>query len=119
MIKNVLIVDDSFVNIEFLEMFFQKHDVNVQTCTKPVDVEGILEEKSFDISLVDYHMPIMDGVSMLRLLQRKNLHSKLGRILILTADTDFTKQAPAVSDLIEDYLIKPLDISALENKLFV
>lgn len=118
MINNVLIVDDSFVNIEFLEMFFQKHDVNVETCTKPVDVEKILEEKSFDISLIDYHMPVLDGISMLRLLKRKNLYPKLGRVLILTADTDFTVKANSVADLIEGHLIKPLDIKALENKLF-
>jgi signal transduction histidine kinase/DNA-binding response OmpR family regulator len=71
---NILVVDDNETNLKLLEQLFLQWGVKNRCCDSPVAALKLLEEVSnFDIALLDYHMPIMDGMQLGRKIREKGL----------------------------------------------
>jgi len=77
------------------------------------------KDKSFDIILIDCHMPVMDGFEMAKEIRKKEEHDDLPRVPIvaITANalTGYTDKCYACG--MDDYLAKPVEIISLEAKL--
>ncbi|MDE3200141.1 MAG: response regulator [Acidobacteriota bacterium] len=71
--------------------------------------------KAFDFALVDWNMPVMNGYEMLTTL-RAGGYAELKVMMVTTeAETDFiTRALEAGAD---EYLMKPFDEEALDDKL--
>ncbi|MGH1353359.1 MAG: response regulator [Methyloligellaceae bacterium] len=118
MINKILIVDDVMINMTFLEMFFLKHDVTVSKAIQASEVETMIETEKFDVSLIDYHMPDINGVTLIRKLQASQSLHRLGDIYMLTADVEFDPVKAGISKLLTGSMKKPLDLDKLEAMLF-
>ncbi len=118
MINKILIIDDALINMTFLEMLFLKHEVTVSKAMQASEVEAIIETESFDVSLLDYHMPDVNGATLLKKLDKNNSLHKLGQIYMLTADVDFNPAKAGIGDFLKDCMRKPIDVNRLEQALF-
>ena len=78
--------------------------------------EGLkkFKEHNIDIVLTDIYMPIMDGLSMSKLI--KEINSDIP-IIVSSAfdDTEYLKKAIKIG--VSDYIIKPIDLTELLNSL--
>ena len=77
------------------------------------------QDKSYDVILLDCHMPVMDGFEMAKEIRKKEEHDDLPRVPIvaitanaLTGDAD-----KCYACGMDDYLAKPVEIISLEAKL--
>ena len=105
----VVIVDDNMTNCSLLAMLVQRegsHDVTVFT-----DASAALAHMltvPFDIALIDYMMPEVDGISLLRQL-RDTVQARTVPILIVTTFTETNVRLEALQAGATDFLAKPVN----------
>lgn len=68
-----------------------------------------------DAILLDWNMPVMDGLSFLKTL-RKEPGGKSPIVVFCTAERDVTKITEALEAGADEYVMKPFDSDILESK---
>lgn len=108
----VLIVDDDRANLRvFLRVFHHLFDVG--TAESGDEALDLLGREAFDLVLVDYWMPGMNGLALLRQIQSAHPAPKR---LLLTAHGDVPELEAAVkSGLAERLVVKPWDRAEIER----
>jgi two-component system, chemotaxis family, chemotaxis protein CheY len=111
-----LIVDDSRFVRDFLRGLLEEKGIE---CEEAADgqagLDKITECPEFDLALVDWNMPVMDGLEMLNHL-RADGHLDLKVMMVTTeAENDFIIRALDAGA--DEYLMKPFDDEALTEKL--
>lgn len=74
----------------------------------------LLEEQDPDLILLDIQMPDMNGLQMLKEARERGSMTK---VVILTAYSDFDYAKKAIALGIENYLLKPVNLTELKNTL--
>ena len=74
----------------------------------------LVQEEKPELIFLDIQMPDMDGLQMLKELRKKKIEVK---VIILTAYSDFGYAKEAISLGIENYLLKPVDLTELQKTL--
>ena len=108
----VLIVDDDRANLRvFLRVFHHLFDVG--TAESGEEALSLLGRDAYDLVLVDYWMPGMNGLSLLRQIQEAHPAPKR---LLLTAHGDVPElEAAVASGLAERLVVKPWDRAEIER----
>jgi len=111
-----LIVDDSRFVRSFLRGLLEPKGIE---CEEAADGQAGMEQlntrEPFDIALVDWNMPVMDGLEMLKQL-RAGGFSEIKVMMVTTeAENDFIIRALDAGA--DEYLMKPFDDEALTEKL--
>jgi two-component system chemotaxis response regulator CheY len=115
-----LIVDDSrFVRMTLRGML-ERRGIE---CAEAADGQGGLDQihaqpqgaAAFDLALVDWNMPVMDGLEMVQHLRTEG-YSEMKVMMVTTeAENDFILRALDAGA--DEYLMKPFDDEALCEKL--
>ena len=71
--KKVLIVDDDLSVRETLSRFLHSQGFNVESAENGCAALEILSQFSFDLLIVDAHMPRMNGIELLKCLKKKRI----------------------------------------------
>jgi two-component system, OmpR family, alkaline phosphatase synthesis response regulator PhoP len=112
----IMVVDDEPNIIQTLQDRLEMNDYTViSACNGKEGLDKAINEKP-DIILLDVIMPIMDGHEMLERL-RKTEAGKGIAVIMLSARSQTDDIARASSCGIEDYIIKPFDLSELLAKI--
>jgi putative two-component system response regulator len=110
--SRILIVDDQIANIQLLERILK--GAGYQNWTALTDSRKALAaftELRPDLVALDWRMPNMDGLSLLKQLRSRVPAGEFVPTLILTADNSRTARQEALSAGAKDFLNKPLDVS--------
>jgi two-component system, chemotaxis family, chemotaxis protein CheY len=111
-----LIVDDSRFVRDYLRGLLEEKGIE---CEEAADGQAGLfrvhESEPFDLALVDWNMPVMDGLDMLKQMRSEG-YSEVKVMMVTTeAEDDFiVRSLDAGAD---EYLMKPFDNDALTQKL--
>ncbi|HEG42657.1 MAG TPA: response regulator [Phycisphaerales bacterium] len=112
----ILVVDDEPNIVQTLQDRLEMNDYKVFTAGNGKEgLEKALQEKP-DVILLDVIMPIMDGHEMLESL-RKQPGGTDSSVIMLTARSQTQDIARANACGIEDYIVKPFDLSELLEKI--
>jgi CheY-like chemotaxis protein len=112
--EKVLIVDDEK---DFLEVIAERLGVrgmDVSTATSAEDALLLVEEKSYDVVIMDFMMPALDGFKALKLLKQKQPDIQ---IILLTGNVPQQKRLEAKKLGALDVIEKPPDLKALIQKI--
>ncbi len=113
----VLAVDDDIINLKLLKSMLLKTNFvsEVVEAKNGADAIEILKTQS-DIGLIllDIIMPIMNGIEVLKIV-RADGHFKNIPIIVLT--TDETKKAEALECGANDFIMKPVRIDQVSEKI--
>ena len=111
-----LIVDDSRFVRGFRRGMLEQRGIE---CKEAGDGEAGLEEiragVAFDLALVDWNMPVMDGLEMLKQLRADGFGEVKVMMVTTEAENDFIVRALEAGA--DEYLMKPFDDEALSEKL--
>lgn len=102
----VVIEDDEGICFS-LRVALEDKGWNVELYSDPFEVP--YETIDAEVILVDYYMPGMNGVEVIKLLQN-NPRLASSRIMLMSASPDLLKQAEALGVL---YIAKPFDLDKL------
>lgn len=114
----ILVADDDDHNLMLAKMILQNWGVELTTAKDGAEAMEFMSEQTFDVVLLDIHMPKKTGLELIKLIRRdpKGPNFKT-LILAVTANAlknDLTKYLKAGFD---DYLIKPYREQELYNKI--
>jgi len=102
--KNIscIIIDDEPLSVELLESYTKNcaDTMLVQKFTNPIDALHFLETNMPDLILLDVHMPELNGIQFIKILQKKCL------IVLTTAYPEYAVNAFDLN--VVDYLLKPI-----------
>jgi len=113
-----LIVDDSRFVRGFLRGLLEEKGI---TCQEAGDGQaGLKQLRSgghFDLALIDWNMPVMNGFEMLTALRAEGFSDLKVMMVTTEAENDFIIRA--LDSGADEYLMKPFDEEALTEKLNV
>lgn len=107
----VLVVDDLEVNRNLLTKQLGRRGYTVLEADSGPSALEMIENEKFDIVLLDIRMPDMDGLEVLRRIRKT--HSPLNLpVIMVTAEALTEVTVEALQSGANDYLVKPIDITA-------
>ncbi len=114
----ILVIDDEPNIVQTLQDRLEMNDYEVVTAGNGKEgLKKALQEKP-DVILLDVIMPVMDGHEMLEVL-RKQPGGNFSSVIMLTARSQTQDIARANACGIDDYIVKPFDLSELLEKIEV
>lgn len=110
--SRIAIVDDDEDFIKIVAMTLSAEGLVVKGTSNPLSVESLLHDFNPDLLILDFRMPMMNGVELCRSLRAQPIWADLP-ILFLTAEKDIDIRIKAYEAGIDDYLSKPLIVPEL------
>jgi two-component system chemotaxis response regulator CheY len=111
-----LIVDDSRFVRSFLRGLLENRGIE---CAEAADGQAGLDQlhegPAFDLALVDWNMPVMNGLEMLEKLRAEGYTGPKVMMVTTEAENDFIERALEAGA--DEYLMKPFDSDAFNEKL--
>ena len=105
---NVLVVDDDSIVRMILKRILQHHfSTTAVEATNGHEALLALDRANFDLVILDCHMPVMDGLTVLRAIRSKPSIASLP-VIVLTADRTDESVQEFIRLGVSDYLTKPL-----------
>jgi PAS domain S-box-containing protein len=119
-IKRVLIVDDNENNRKILKRMLERKNIEVIECDSGLKALLLIMDKcEFDVVIMDYHMPIMDGIETIR--KMKNMipdGTDVAPYVVLYSSSDDSNLQDACDELeIENRLVKPIRMKQMYQVL--
>jgi len=110
----LLLVDDEERFVETLSKRLKERGVDVTPALSGNEALKIMEEKLFDVVILDVKMPGLDGVETLREMKRS---WPLVEVLMLTGHASVDSAIEGMRLGAFEYLMKPIEIEVLMTKL--
>jgi len=110
----LLIIDDEVEFVEALAERLEQRDIDVLTANDGESALKTVEERKFDLALVDLRMPGMDGQTLLKSLKEKH---RFLEVIILTGYGSIESAFECSKLGAFGYLAKPFDLDKLLEML--
>lgn len=102
----ILVIDDDEGLLHFLSRFFKRKGFDVTACTNPRDALDTISRKNFNLVMLDYKMPEMNGLDTLK--EIKKIDTKIP-VILMTAYGTTDLAIEAIKQGAYDYIVKPFD----------
>jgi DNA-binding response OmpR family regulator len=112
--QKVLIVDDEKDFLDIIAERILARGMDVSTATSAEDALNMVEEESFDVVILDFMMPALDGFKALKLMKAKRPDVQ---IIVLTGNMPEEKRMEAKALGALDVIEKPPDLKDLIQKI--
>ncbi|MCP5100604.1 MAG: response regulator [Chloroflexi bacterium] len=114
---NILLADDNGINKQSMELMLKSFGCQVDIVSDGKEAVNALNEKSYDIILMDIQMPNMDGIAATH-----EIHERFGKgerplIIAITANTLAGDREQILAEGLDGYLSKPVRLSDLKKTL--
>ena len=113
----ILLAEDNTVNQRMFEITLERLGFSVELASTGRQVLNMLENRSFDVILMDMHMPEMDGLDATRHIVANWDESERPFIFALTAAVMQEDRDRCYSAGMQSFLTKPLQIEELISVL--
>ncbi|HDQ14769.1 MAG TPA: response regulator [Sediminispirochaeta sp.] len=113
-----LSVDDEYLNLVLIEEMGKKIDLDIRSYTEPLEALDFLKNNPIDLIFVDYMMPGMDGLELIK--KSREHYPDIPIVMITAVSSDNELKLKALEFGATDFLSKPLNLpefSARVNNL--
>lgn len=114
--KNCLVVDDSAAIRRVVAKLLRELEFDVAEAPTGLHAVNHCREQTPDIVILDWNMPVMDGISCLRALRALEM-PKRPVVIMCTTESQLDKIQEALDAGADEYIMKPFDLSILLDKL--
>ena len=112
----ILVVDDNRDNVEILRAFLESRGYRVASAVDGKSALAKIEEVHPNLVLLDVMMPGIDGWEVCRTIKNHPDHGAT-KVVMVTAKGDFEDKYEGMRSGADDYVVKPVDLSELEEKV--
>ena len=104
----VLLVDDHPINRQVASLFLRPFNMRIVEAVNGAEALAALERETFDLVLLDMHMPVMDGPTTIAKIRASNQSWAATPVIALTADAMSGDRERFLAMGMDGYLSKPL-----------
>jgi signal transduction histidine kinase/DNA-binding response OmpR family regulator len=117
---NILLAEDNLVNQKVATRLLEKRGHRVALAQTGEEALAALSQQSFDLVLMDVHMPGTDGIqATLRIREREKLTGLHQTVIAMTALAMKGDRDRCIASGMDGYLSKPIDVQQLDDLLAV
>ena len=113
MITIAVVEDDEKLNY-IVSATLEEQGYQVKSCKDPMEAFDVMDQEKVDLIISDIMMPQMDGFEFAREVRR---FDKQIPILYMTAKDDIASKKKGYDLGIDDYMVKPIDLSELVMRI--
>ena len=114
---NVLVVDDNDMNLKVAKGLMKRLNLVPDTVNSGKKAIDMINNKHYDIILMDHMMPVLDGIETLKILRENRLVDDSTPVIALTANAIAGAREMYLNEGFSDYMSKPIIPKQLENIL--
>lgn len=112
-----LVIDDSRAMRSILTGILDDLEFEVEQAADAEEAYQLLSrDEDFDLALVDWNLPAMSGLELVKLLRQKDELSRV-RLMMVTTETELARVREALEAGADEYIMKPFDKEMLLEKL--
>lgn len=111
---NILIVEDESPLAQTLTRHFAEEGYQVSSASNGEEALNLIEKEKFDVILLDWKMPRMNGIDFLKYLRSKGNETP---VILLTALSRVTNKVEALEFGADDYITKPFSFDELHARM--
>lgn len=108
-------IDDNDMNLLLIETYLQEIDATFVNFTDPMAAIEYMQNNPFDMVLVDYEMPLMNGIEVTATV--KSIDSDAPIMMITASEAEDTVQIQALLAGVNDFIKKPINKAILLNRV--
>ena len=112
----ILAVDDNADNLRVISLLLERTMITVDTASDGISAAKAVENTAYDLILLDYMMPITDGIQTLKKMRDNGLPLSTP-VIALTAEALSGSEEKFISAGFSAYLSKPISWHTLEKTL--
>ena len=113
---HILIVDDMPMHLEYLSEELESLGFEVSTAADGESCLQQITKRKPDLLLLDYAMPGMDGLTVLKLLRADDAYTGMP-VILLTARKDIEDRVEGLDAGADDYITKPFHIGEVTARI--
>ncbi len=111
--SEILVVEDENDIRQLMSLHLNRNNYNTQEAIDGTQAYNLLENKTFDLIILDWMLPGMNGLDLLIWLRNKNNLNKITPVLFVTAKSEPENIIKALESGSDDYIVKPFDVRVL------
>lgn len=117
LIPKILIIDDNTANVLLLSKMLKIAGyINIKTLTDSREVLNEFSEYVPDLILLDFRMPFMDGLEVIRALNSEKNYRNIP-IIMISAENDKEYYEKAMAQGAVDFITKPFNYNDIISKV--
>lgn len=109
----ILAVDDEESVLKIIKEFYHRHDLTTETSS--LKAAQIIQKEEFDIVIVDYQMPQLNGIELLEKIKEVYKDRKYVSIFCTAYGTIHLFKAELVRGLFNYFIEKPFNYNSLKE----
>lgn len=113
----ILVVDDNAINLTVAKGLLNPLEMKIDTALSGKDAVLMVTDKRYDIIFMDHMMPEMDGVETTRVIRRLLGNNGQVPIIALTANAVEGTAEMFISEGMNDFVTKPIEMRDMVSKL--
>jgi DNA-binding response OmpR family regulator len=110
----ILVVEDEEKIRTALTDFLEFHDFNVTQAVDGLEAERLVEQKNFDLILLDLMLPKISGEQLCRKWRQQGLQTP---VIMLTAKGQESEKIAGLNIGADDYITKPFSLEELQARI--
>ena len=113
----VLVAEDHPINLKYMAILLEKMGHDATFCENGQEALDILKTQTFDVVLLDYHMPVLDGLAATEAIRRLDGPAADIKVILVTADVVNDTRKRALEVGVNEFTSKPLQAADLQRAL--
>jgi len=113
----VLVAEDHPINQKYMSILLKKMGHAAVFCENGAEALGCLAQQAFDVVLLDYHMPVLDGLSTAAAIRQLDCPAATMPVILVTADVLNETHQRARDMGVNEFVSKPLQANDLQRAL--
>ncbi|HEV3038479.1 MAG TPA: response regulator [Candidatus Angelobacter sp.] len=112
-----LVIDDSSTMRSILKRYLRQMNYEVLEAGNGREaLQRCQEEQDIDVALVDWNMPVMNGIDFVKKLRSQREHDHV-KLMMVTTENDADRIVEALGAGANEFVMKPFTFEILEEKM--
>jgi hypothetical protein len=113
----MLVAEDHAINMKYMSHLIERMGHDVVFCENGKDALELMLRQSFDVVLLDYHMPVLDGLATTQAIRALQGPAARTKVILVTADVVNDTRKRAIEAGVDEFASKPMRATDLQLAL--
>jgi signal transduction histidine kinase/ActR/RegA family two-component response regulator/HPt (histidine-containing phosphotransfer) domain-containing protein len=113
----VLVAEDHPINLKYMSILLERMGHDAVFCENGQEALDLLKKSPFDAVLLDYHMPVLDGLATTEAIRALPGPAARTKVILVTADVVNDTRKRAIEVGVDEFTSKPLQADDLQRAL--